>query len=171
MILFCLNSHNFCLNLRHFSPFSLFLSLYWSISLIYEPFFLHLISNLLDLFGQFTSYFAYINFIFEKKPFLGVLETSCEDFESGDDVFEAIGGVLQEVTNDKTEEDIKKLCDQLMHALKPDLSNGSSKKDQRKILDAPVHLGSMVATNSTNFDDAGSLWIQKTEDNLVSNLH
>ena len=37
----------------------------------------------------------------------GVLETSFDDFESGEDVYEAIGGVLQEVALDKTEDDIK----------------------------------------------------------------
>ena len=37
----------------------------------------------------------------------GVLETSYEDFESGEDVYEAIGGVLHEVASDKTEDDIK----------------------------------------------------------------
>ena len=42
-------------------------------------------------------------FLFTK----GVLETSFDDFESGEDVYEAIGGVLQEVALDKTEDDIK----------------------------------------------------------------
>ena len=37
----------------------------------------------------------------------GVLETAFDDFESGEDVYEAIGGVLQEVALDKTEDDIK----------------------------------------------------------------
>ena len=74
---------------------------------------------------------------------LGVLDTSIDDFESSDDVFEAIGGVLQEVANNQTEDDIKKLCDQLMHTLRPDhkLSNGNSSVDKLKVLDNSVTLG------------------------------
>lgn len=101
------------------------------------------------------------------------METSCEDFENGGDVFEAIGGVLQEVaTNGITEDEIKKLCDQLLHTLKPDIQNGThataEMKNARKILDAPVQIGSIVASNANNgMDDTSSIWIQKVEDNLV----
>ena len=101
--------------------------------------------------------------------FQGVLETSCEDFENGSDVFEAIGGVLNEVaTDEKSEDDIRQLCDQLLRTLRPNLSNGdSSKTSERKVLDAPVHMGSMLATDDT-MDESSSIWIQKVEDNLVS---
>lgn len=37
----------------------------------------------------------------------GVLETSCDDFESGEDVFEAIGSVLNEIAADKSELEIR----------------------------------------------------------------
>ena len=36
-----------------------------------------------------------------------VLETSGDDFEDGEDVFEAIGAILQEVDQNKTEDSIK----------------------------------------------------------------
>jgi len=94
-----------------------------------------------------------------------VLETSAEDFESGDDIFEAIGGVLQEVANEKSEDDIKELCDQLLHTLKP-LSNGNANNSGRKLLDAPVHLGATVATNAIDENLGSNMWIQKVEDNL-----
>jgi len=95
-----------------------------------------------------------------------VLETSGEDFESADDIFEAIGGVLQEVANEKTEDDIKELCDLLLHTLKP-LSNGNANKNGRKLLDAPVHLGSISTSTSAIDENLGSnMWIQKVEDNL-----
>ena len=100
---------------------------------------------------------------------LGVLETSAEDFESGDDIFEAIGGVLQEVANEKSEDDIKELCDQLLHTLNP-LSNGNANNSGRKLLDAPVHLGATVATNAIDENLGSNMWIQKVEDNLVSAL-
>ena len=99
--------------------------------------------------------------------FTGVLETSGEDFESADDIFEAIGAVLGEVANDKTEDDIKDLCDLLLHTLKP-LSNGSSKNSGRKLLDAPVHMGAEVAKNEIDENLGENMWIQKVESNLVS---
>lgn len=42
--------------------------------------------------------------------FLGVFESSSEDFSNGDDVFEAIGGLLQEVAIGKSEDDIRWNC-------------------------------------------------------------
>ena len=100
----------------------------------------------------------------------GVLETSGEDFENGSDVFEAIGGVLNEVAIEKSEDEIRKLCDQLLNTLRPNLCNGvSSSKDERKVLDAPVHMGSLMTSRSSSaLDEASSIWIQKVEDNLVS---
>ena len=97
----------------------------------------------------------------------GVLETSGEDFESADDIFEAIGAVLGEVANEKTEDDIKDLCDLLLHTLKP-LSNGNAKNSGRKLLDAPVHMGAEVAKNEIDENLGGNAWIQKVESNLVS---
>lgn len=96
-----------------------------------------------------------------------VLETSCEDFESGEDVFEAIGGVLQDVC-DKSENEIRKLCNQLMNTLRPESvnSNGfTSNKNERKLLDAPVQMGS-IASNDVVVDDAQSIWLKKDDDSL-----
>lgn len=36
-----------------------------------------------------------------------VLENGADDFQSSDEVYEAVGEVLQEVASDKTEEDIR----------------------------------------------------------------
>jgi len=94
-----------------------------------------------------------------------VLETSGEDFESADDIFEAIGAVLGEVANEKTEDDIKDLCDLLLHTLKP-LSNGNAKNSGRKLLDAPVHMGAEVAKNEIDENLGENMWIQKVESNL-----
>ena len=103
---------------------------------------------------------------------LGVLETSGEDFESADDIFEAIGAVLGEVANEKTEDDIKDLCDLLLHTLKP-LSNGNAKNSGsgRRLLDAPVHMGAEVAKNDIDENLGENMWIQKVESNLVSILN
>lgn len=41
------------------------------------------------------------------KFFAGVLQNGADDFEDSEEVYEAIGEVLQEVSNDKTEDDIR----------------------------------------------------------------
>lgn len=38
---------------------------------------------------------------------VGVLENGAEDFEDSEEVYEAVGEVLQEISSDKTEEDIR----------------------------------------------------------------
>jgi len=94
-----------------------------------------------------------------------VLETSGEDFESADDIFEAIGAVLGEVAKEKTEDDIKDLCDLLLHTLKP-LSNGNANNSGRKLLDAPVHMGAEVANNDIDENLGENMWIQKVASNF-----
>jgi len=49
--------------------------------------------------------------------YVGVLE-SPEDFESSEDVYEAVGGVLQGAAEDTTEKDVRDLCQQLFSALR-----------------------------------------------------
>ena len=48
---------------------------------------------------------------------VGVLE-SPEDFESSEDVYDAVGGVLQGAAEDTTEKDVRDLCQQLFSALR-----------------------------------------------------
>ena len=43
-----------------------------------------------------------------------ILETSGDDFENEEDIFEAIGAVLQEVDQSKSENSIKHLCSKLI---------------------------------------------------------
>lgn len=49
----------------------------------------------------------------------GVLESGGADFEDGEEVFDAIGGVLQEVSADsKNEDDVRDICLQMFNTLK-----------------------------------------------------
>lgn len=49
----------------------------------------------------------------------GVLDSGGADFEDEDEVFDAIGGVLQEVSADsKNEDDVKNICLQMYNTLK-----------------------------------------------------
>ena len=70
-----------------------------------------------------------------------VLESSSDDFESGDEVFEAVGGILQEVDASKEEDEIKDLCHKLIGLMKPTSANGHSGGGgggANRVLDAPV---------------------------------
>lgn len=40
-------------------------------------------------------------------PFSGILTGGAEDFESGDDLYEAIGAILHEIAAEKAEDDIR----------------------------------------------------------------
>lgn len=37
----------------------------------------------------------------------GILENGCDEFESSDEIYDAIGGILHEVATEKSENDIK----------------------------------------------------------------
>ena len=47
-----------------------------------------------------------------------ILETSGDDFETEEDIFDAIGGVLQEVDQTKTEDSIKTICNKIRNVLR-----------------------------------------------------
>uniref|UniRef100_A0A3Q2DX56 ATP-binding cassette, sub-family F (GCN20), member 3 n=1 Tax=Cyprinodon variegatus TaxID=28743 RepID=A0A3Q2DX56_CYPVA len=67
----------------------------------------------------------------------GVLDSGGPDFEDGEEVFDAVGGVLQEVSADsKNEDDIKDICLQM---------NNHRHPQKQMLLDAPVQLSQMSA--------------------------
>lgn len=73
-----------------------------------------------------------------------------EDFESSDDLYDAIGAILHEVSVEKSENEIKDLCEQLLYLMKP---QSSTTKKSQKVLDAPVHLAQMAADLQKNSQD------------------
>uniref|UniRef100_A0A671SLX9 ATP-binding cassette sub-family F member 3 n=1 Tax=Sinocyclocheilus anshuiensis TaxID=1608454 RepID=A0A671SLX9_9TELE len=71
----------------------------------------------------------------------GVLDSGGSDFEDGDEVFDAIGDVLQEV-GDKNEDDIREICFQMFNTLQ--LTKCDSGQ-QQMLLEAPVQLSQVSA--------------------------
>lgn len=60
--------------------------------------------------GNCENYFARIFFSLDHMfvDFIsGILENSADDFEDGDEIYEAIGEILHEVAANKTEDEIK----------------------------------------------------------------
>lgn len=39
----------------------------------------------------------------------GVFQTSADDFSNGDDIYDAIGGILHDIASDRSEDDIKQV--------------------------------------------------------------
>ncbi|KAJ3642747.1 hypothetical protein Zmor_025504 [Zophobas morio] len=95
----------------------------------------------------------------------GVLENGADDFQDSEEVYDAIGEVLQEVSSDKTEDDIRNICNELLNMLKPDKSN-STKNGPTKVLNAPVHLATMAANLENNISDIKSIWVMQRDDTL-----
>ncbi|KAL5015228.1 hypothetical protein ScPMuIL_009498 [Solemya velum] len=92
----------------------------------------------------------------------GVLDDASE-FESSDDLYDAIGVVLQSADDSKTEEEIKSICDRLHRLL-----HGSSTieaTDSHRILSAPVQLSSL-ATGGKEVAHS-SIWITRKENASV----
>lgn len=47
-----------------------------------------------------------------------ILESGSDDFESGEDIYDAVGSILAEVAGDEGDDDIINICNQLMTGLK-----------------------------------------------------
>ena len=47
-----------------------------------------------------------------------ILESGSDDFESGEDIFDAVGSILAEVAGDEGDDNIIDICNQLLAALK-----------------------------------------------------
>jgi len=92
-----------------------------------------------------------------------VLQNALDDFETEEDVYEAIGEVLQEVEADKTEDDVRDICVQVLNLLKPDAKKKTN--GVQKMLNAPVQLGELATTQGVeDTEDANSIWLKNSSD-------
>ncbi|CAL1571233.1 unnamed protein product [Knipowitschia caucasica] len=95
----------------------------------------------------------------------GVLDSGGEDFTDAEEVFEAVGGFLQEVSADvKNEEEIRDLCVQMFNCLKLDNGDGPQ---QQVLLDAPVQLSQI--SHATEIKDVQGIWMIKRPQNTTVN--
>ncbi|XP_043926120.1 ATP-binding cassette sub-family F member 3 [Protopterus annectens] len=90
----------------------------------------------------------------------GILDTSSSDFESEDDLFDAVGMYLQEVSsNSKNEDDIKRICQKMYNTLKVNDCTSSDKV----LLDAPVQLSKITGTYDSQVNDVQGIWMMKRD--------
>ncbi|KAI4460567.1 atp-binding transport protein-related [Holotrichia oblita] len=95
-----------------------------------------------------------------------VLENGAEDFEDSEEIYEAVGEVLHEISGDKSEDEIRCICDKLLNMLKPNKEVVNNANGFTKVLNAPIHLGSMAANLESNVDDIKSIWVTQRDDSL-----
>lgn len=96
----------------------------------------------------------------------GVLDTSKDDFEDGDEVYEAIGEVLHEVA-EKPENEVRQICAKILEMLRGGPDDGiveRRKNGVNKVLNAPVHLGAMAATLEAQVEQIKSIWVTTRDD-------
>ncbi|KAJ8022132.1 ATP-binding cassette sub-family F member 3 [Holothuria leucospilota] len=94
----------------------------------------------------------------------GVIEGGADDFESAEDVYEAIGAVLSEVDS-KEEEDILEICNKLYNKLS--VQKGSSSQQPIVLLDAPVQISSAYEDGESLADSYS--WITVKDSNTTVN--
>ncbi|KAK0174629.1 hypothetical protein PV327_010385 [Microctonus hyperodae] len=101
----------------------------------------------------------------------GILGSSKDDFEDGEEIYEAIGQVLHEVA-EKSENEVRQICDKLLGMLKGATHDGDDNiREKRnngmnKVLNAPVHLGAMAATLDAQVDQIKSIWVTTRDDTM-----
>lgn len=96
----------------------------------------------------------------------GILDSSKDDFEDGDEVYEAIGEVLHEVA-EKPENEVRQICVKLLEMLKGNANDGDverRKNGVNKVLNAPIHLGTMAATLEAQVEQIKSIWVTTRDD-------
>lgn len=98
-----------------------------------------------------------------------VTTTSADDFECADDLYDAVGGVLHEATENDDEEAIKTICRGIMNLFKRDDSKQTSEEKENavKILNAPVHIGDRAKIEDQKTVDQNSIWMKQQEDNTA----
>lgn len=102
-----------------------------------------------------------------------VTNTSTDDFETVDDLYDAVGGVLHEATENEDEDEIKKICRGVMNLFKKDMSNGGGGKDETsdmKILNAPIHIGSRAKVEDQKTVDQNSIWMKQNEETSLKTV-
>ncbi|XP_058807747.1 ATP-binding cassette sub-family F member 3 [Phymastichus coffea] len=95
----------------------------------------------------------------------GILDSSKDDFEDANEVYEAIGEVLHEV-EERSENEVRQICTNLLEMIKGGTNGGIERRKNgvNKVLNTPIHMGSMVSSLDEQVDDVKSIWISTRDD-------
>ncbi|CAH8827705.1 unnamed protein product [Trichobilharzia szidati] len=94
-----------------------------------------------------------------------VLTENAEHFDSEDDVHDAIGGILDGLFSQTTNQEIEVLCKKIYQLMKP--NDGYVEK--QTTLDAPVQMASLLDTFSERVVDNSSIWMMKKQSTTIVN--
>ncbi|XKL66256.1 hypothetical protein PGB90_009676 [Kerria lacca] len=90
----------------------------------------------------------------------GVLENGSEDFQSEEEIYEAIGEVLLQLDDSKSESDIKNICGKICKIMKPSC-NGMEENGFSKTLSAPIQLREVAEGFETSTREMESIWLMQ----------
>ncbi|OXU17138.1 ATP-binding cassette sub-family F member 3 [Nasonia vitripennis] len=95
----------------------------------------------------------------------GILDSSKDDFEDADEVYEAIGEVLHEV-EERSENEVRLICKRLLEMLKGGTNGGIERRKNgvNKVLNVPIHMGSLASNLEEQVDDIKSIWVTTRDD-------
>lgn len=95
----------------------------------------------------------------------GMLEDGHDDFNTSEDLYDAIGGILQGTDDSKTDDEIKNICEKL-HSLMSLTNNKDSAGPVQKLLNAPVQISSL-RTETEEIKQSNSIWLSKRDSNTI----
>ncbi|XP_034958386.1 ATP-binding cassette sub-family F member 3 isoform X1 [Zootoca vivipara] len=97
----------------------------------------------------------------------GVLHSGSSDFESVDDLFEAVGELLQDVARDsKDDEDIRAICQRMYNTLHMDSEN--SQGSRQVLLDAPIQLSKITDNYDSGLDVLPGMMLKRDQNSIVN---
>nr|XP_020671424.1 ATP-binding cassette sub-family F member 3 [Pogona vitticeps] len=97
----------------------------------------------------------------------GVLHSGSSDFESVDDLFEAVGELLQDVSRDsKDDEDIRAICQRMYNTLHLDSENAQA--NRQLLLDAPIQLSQITDSCESGLEMLPGLLLKRDQNSMVN---
>ncbi|XP_052826927.1 ATP-binding cassette sub-family F member 3 [Octopus bimaculoides] len=90
----------------------------------------------------------------------GIIEDSADDFDTADDIYEAIGALLLDSATGKTEDDVFDICEKFHGIVK---SSQSSDTMEHKVLNSPIQIGSLSLNTNVQTVEPQSIWLTKKE--------
>lgn len=100
----------------------------------------------------------------ELKEYVEGVLTSIDDFDTSDDIYDAVGDILQSINSEKTEDNVRELCMQFFNIMKV----GNNNAVQQKVLNAPVNIAEMARNMETSDNDMHSIWLVNKDGGNVS---
>lgn len=86
-----------------------------------------------------------------------------EDFDSCEDVYDAIGDILQSVDIKKTENSIRDLCGQFYEMMKINAKPRIKNISGQKMLNAPINISELIRDMEEKEKSMQSIWVMNKE--------